>query len=138
MTVRVDALTPVLDAAPGELVIGRVRVVNTGDADAVFTMRVVGLDGGGIEFEVPGGPIAPGAAAEVDVPLEVPAQLGVGQHAVALEVIADRPEVASALVRMTVSVDSLERVQLAPRPSTDRSGSSSTTPPTTSATAWPR
>ncbi|MEX2628085.1 MAG: hypothetical protein WD225_14470, partial [Ilumatobacteraceae bacterium] len=119
---RVETVTPVLDAAPGELVVGRVRILNDGDVDAVFTMRVVGLDGAGVMFEVPGGPVGPGDAAEVDVPLDVPSTLGVGQHPVALEVSSDQPDERPALARLTVSVDSIERVQLAPSPSTVRGG----------------
>lgn len=122
MTVRVDTLTPVLDAAPGELVVGRVRVVNDGPDQASFRLRVVGLDGNGVLLEVPGGPIGPGMTADVDVPLDVPFALGVGHHAVALEVSSDRPDDRPALAQLTISIDSLERVQLAPRPSTVRSG----------------
>jgi hypothetical protein len=120
MSVRVDTLTPVLEAAPGELVIGRVRVVNEGSDDTAVHVRVIGLDGG--RTTVDSGLIEAGCSAEVDVPFDVPEALGFGQHAVALEVSSDRPDQRPVLVRMTVSVESLDRVHLTALPSTVRAG----------------
>ncbi len=117
---RIDTLTPVIDAAPGEVVIGRFRLVNDGPTDASYRLRVVGLENGDEEVPISGGVISAGVAAEVEVPFQVPHSLGIGHHAVALEISSDQPDERPSLARLTVAIESIERVEMSTEPSTIR------------------
>ncbi len=117
---RIDTLTPVIDAAPGEIVVGRFRLVNDGPTDASYRLRVVGLENGDEEVPISGGVISAGVAAEVEVPFQVPHSLGIGHHAVALEISSDQPDERPSLARLTVAIESIERVEMSTEPSTIR------------------
>lgn len=125
MTITADIVTPVVDAAPGEPAYGTVRLHNRGSTPATVHLRTVGLDvattGNG---QHPSAPVAvtiqPGQASDVPVAIEVPATLGIGDHAAAFEVVSQRPGDRPLLVPFTVSIASVERVELTPYPSTIR------------------
>ncbi|MGH9133769.1 MAG: hypothetical protein ACRDZZ_07515, partial [Ilumatobacteraceae bacterium] len=117
---RVDTLTPVIDAAPGEMVVGRVRLVNDGPSDASYRLRVVGMENGDEPVPVLGGVIAPGLATDIEVPFQVPYTLGIGHHSVALEISSDQPHERPSLTQLTVAIESIERVEMSSEPSTIR------------------
>ena len=117
---RIDTLTPVIDAAPGEVVVGRFRLVNDGSADASYRLRVVGLENGDEPVPISGGVVSAGVSTEVEVPFQVPHNLGIGHHAVALEISSDQPRERPSLAQLTVAIESIERVALSSEPSTIR------------------
>ncbi len=116
---RVDAVEPVVAAAPGERTTLRIRIVNDGQSPATYRARVLGVDGQ-VPMEIDGGPLAPSATAEVDLDIAIPAAYAAGRHAVAVEVASDRPGEATVLAGLTLVVDSLDRVLLHVNPSTIR------------------
>jgi hypothetical protein len=122
---RLIAETPVIAAAPGEVVVGRVRVHNDATTDAVYTVSVVGIDpdpvsdlaGLPTSAQVP---VAAGASAVIDIAVAVPRSLGIGQHAAAFEATSNRANDRAALTPFTLSIASVARVELVPHPSTIR------------------
>lgn len=120
MSVRVGVLTERVEAAPGEIAAAQVALRNEGASEATVRIRVVGLDGttagdSGVVVAVPGG-----TDTTCFVPVPVPAELGIGDHAAGLEVHTDRPGDRPSLAAFTVSVASVERVELTPVPATVR------------------
>jgi hypothetical protein len=122
VSVRVGILTERVEAAPGELAAAQVSLHNDGAADATVRIRVVGLDGAAADpgaqdvvVSVPGG-----SETTCLVPVPVPAGLGIGEHAAGLEVSSDRPGDRPSLAGFTVSVGSVERVELTAIPATVR------------------
>jgi hypothetical protein len=143
---RVTALTPAVSAAPGDTVDARLRIHHEGPKPAVYTVTVLGLATtppplGGPPIPgapttgpapvaggagAPGaaapvtrvGPIAPGASAEIGVPLHVPVVTVSGDHAIALEVRSDRRDDVPVIVTMTLSVGTFEKVSINVSPST--------------------
>lgn len=126
MTISADIVTPVVDAAPGEAAVGRLRLYNGGSTAATLHVRTVGLDGapssGNGQYAAAGASftIGPGQVSEVPVVVAVPPTLGIGEHAAAFEVASERAGDRPLLVPFTVSVASVERVELTPYPSTIR------------------
>lgn len=124
MTLRLISLSPVIGAAPGETVSGRVELHNDGSTDAVYTVIVVGLTTTAIDEAVSARPLQVAVAANSSVTAEiavvVPRALGIGQHAAAFEVTSDRPDDRAVLTPFTVSIASVSRVELAAAPSTIR------------------
>src|SRR5690606_16436600 len=64
--------------------------------------------------------VGAGSAATCMVPVPVPATLGAGEHAAAIEVTSDRPGDRPSLHPYTVSIGSIERVEVSAVPSTVR------------------
>src|SRR5690606_6642889 len=129
MTISADIVTPVVDAAPGEAAFGTLRLHNRGSTPATVRVRTVGLDGtvagnGNGNGHRPPTPAAvtvpPGQVFDVPVAIDVPATLGIGDHAAAFQVMSERIGDRPLLVPFTVSVASVERVELTPYPSTIR------------------
>ena len=113
---RVNTLTPVVPAAPGETARCRVRVVNDGTATTSYRVRVVGFDGDGVAVPL-AGPVPPGHATDVDVDIDVPDTWAVGNHTLALEVTSTRNGERSRLTDLMLCVDSTERVVMTVEPS---------------------
>ncbi len=124
MTFRLEPHATTIAAAPGESVLGRVTIHNDGSAPATYTVTVVGLDSVGRIDPLIRPPVRvsvePGASASVDVPIPVPATLGIGEHAAAFEATSNRPTDRAVLIPFTLSIASVERVDLVPVPSTIR------------------
>jgi hypothetical protein len=118
--VHIESLTPVVQAAPGDLVIGRVRVVNDGDSHATYVLHLVGLDDGVDHLPRNGIELAAGEHVDIDVPMAIPASFAAGRHSVAVEVISDRPGERPSLTALTVAIESIERLGIEVRPSTVR------------------
>jgi hypothetical protein len=122
VSVRIGILTERVEVAPGEVAAAQVVLHNDGTGDASVRIRVVGLDG------VAAGPAAPDVVVSVPggsettclVPVAVPVGLGVGEHAAGIEVSSDRPGDRPSLAGFTVSVGSVERVELTAIPATVR------------------
>lgn len=119
MTVHATVLTDRVDAVPGALVTAQVALVNEGSVPATVSVRVVGLDDAR-----PAPPttvaVAAGGSAACMVPVAVPDSLGAGDHAAAVEVVSDRPGDRPSLHPFTVSIGSIERVEVRAVPSTIR------------------
>lgn len=133
MTISADIVTPVIDAAPGEAAVGKLRVRNGGSTPATFHVRTVGLD----SVSVVGGQhgnghhdnayrsatrftVGAGEMSELPVVIAVPATLGIGEHAAAFEIASERVGDRPLLLPFIVSIASVERVELTPYPSTIR------------------
>ena len=124
MSFRLIALSPVVGAAPGETVTGRVELHNDGSTDANYTVVVVGLATDPFDEFAPNQPIivpvAAGSSVVADLTVNVPRSLGIGQHAAAFEATSDRPDDRGVLTPFTVSIASVARVELVANPSTIR------------------
>lgn len=116
----VESLTSVLEAVPGQPIVGRIRVVNDSLRDANYQVRVVGIDLPTDWRPIGGGAVAAGAEVHVDVPILIPAEMGLGHHPVGIEVVSDHADERSALTSMTVSVESVAGVLLRAEPSVVR------------------
>jgi hypothetical protein len=88
--VQIESLTPVVQAAPGDLVIGRVRVVNDGNARATYTLHIVGLDDAVDHLPLDGIGLAAGEQVDIEVPMAIPSAFAAGRHSVAVQAISDR------------------------------------------------
>ncbi len=108
---RVDTLTPVIAAVPGEVVACHLRIVNESPVAASLSLRVHGL-GPDDSRPVPGEPLLAGQALELVVPLTIPETLTDGHHALAIEVRSDGPGSSVVLAPLTITVASLDRVIL--------------------------
>ena len=95
---RLDALTPTIDAEPGVETAAVVRVSNDRTGPARYSIRVHGLGGDVRSVDVPGDPVAPGDACELEIRLAVPQTIGSGSHSVAIEIHSDRPDESAGLV----------------------------------------
>jgi hypothetical protein len=134
---RVTALTPAVSAAPGDTVEARLRIHHDGPKPATYSVSILGLaestavappDASGSAGRPVGavrpapaavvGPIAPGASAEVGVPLHVPAVTVSGDHAIALEVRSNQRGDVPVIVSMTLTVGTFEKVSVNVSPST--------------------
>ena len=125
MTISADLVTPVVDAAPGEAAFGTVRLHNAGSTPATVRVVTVGLDAAvsGNGHRAPATAavtVQPGQICDVPVAIDVPATLGIGDHAAAFQVVSERVGDRPLLVPFTVSIASVERVELTPYPSTIR------------------
>ena len=116
MTLRAEVVTPVVDAAPGEIVDVALAILNDGDAAATLLATPVGLGDAarlGLadqRFEIP-----PGSRLLVNVRAAVPATHGIGQHAEAIE-LRQPGAPDGMLIRYTLSIASVQRVTLTPTP----------------------
>ena len=119
-SVRVGVLTGRVDAAPGEIAAAQVALHNDGSVAATVRIRVVGLDAAAGAHDDIVVAVPAGADTTCFVPVPVPAGLGIGDHAAGLEVHTDRPGDRPCLATFTVSVGSVERVELTPVPATVR------------------
>ncbi len=117
---HIESLTPVVQAAPGDLVIGRVRVVNDGASRATYVLHVVGLDDVVENLPRNGVEVAAGEHVDIDVPMAIPSAFAAGRHSVAVEVISDLPGERPSLTELTVAIESIERLGIEVRPSTVR------------------
>ncbi|HSL74024.1 MAG TPA: carboxypeptidase regulatory-like domain-containing protein [Ilumatobacteraceae bacterium] len=113
----IRVLRTVIDAAPGEVVIGSLEVHNDGPSDAMFRVRVVGTGSESTPFDIE---IPAGDTVRCEVPILVAATLGIGQHAAAYEVTSSRLDDPATLTPFTVSIGSVERVALTATPATIR------------------
>ncbi|MET0326373.1 MAG: carboxypeptidase-like regulatory domain-containing protein, partial [Ilumatobacteraceae bacterium] len=117
---KVDTLTPVLVAAPGDRATCRLRIENDGAAAVAYRLRIVGFDDAHVLRPPPSGPLAAGASEDVALDFVIPEAFAAGHHSVAVEVVADRPGVAPAIAAVTVTVGTIEDVAMAVVPSTMR------------------
>ncbi|MFN3254059.1 MAG: carboxypeptidase regulatory-like domain-containing protein [Ilumatobacter sp.] len=123
MSFTIENLTPVIDATPGAVALGRLTIHNSTNTDADFTVRIVGLDGGDGGAEIDDATrIAVPANTSVDcsVPVAVPIDLATGQHAAAFQATSSRPTDRPLLAPFTVSVESVEQLNLVVEPATIR------------------
>jgi hypothetical protein len=118
--VKVEPLTPVLRAAPGERARCRLRIENTDGGPLTYGLRVVGFDESNV-LRAPGiGPLAAGSAEEVELEFLIPDAFAAGHHSVAVEVMSDRPGSAPVIAGITVAVGQIDDVAMAVVPSTVR------------------
>ena len=115
---RVDALTPVLRAAPGERATCRLRIENTDAGPLSYGLRVVGFDENQVLRGPPTGPLASGSVEEVELEFLIPDAYAAGHHSVAVEVTPDRPGSAPVIAGVTVAVGQIDDVAMAVVPST--------------------
>jgi hypothetical protein len=118
--VRIESLTPVVQAAPGDLVIGRVRLVNDGVIEANYVLQIVGLDDVVEHLTLDGIGLAAGEHIDIDVPMTIPSAFAAGRHSVAVQATSDRPGERPSLTELTVAIESIERLGIEVRPSTVR------------------
>ena len=113
----IDTLTPVVDAAPGEVATCRMRLVNDGPGPVRYDLRLVGLDDDAV---VPVGPVPAGHTADVALPLAIPEGFAAGRHDIGVEIVSDRVGEPPFVTAITVTVGSIDRVALSVAPSTVR------------------
>lgn len=120
MTIAATIVTPLLDAAPGELVEVLVELVNDADRVATVIATPVGLgDAAGEARQARRVDVPATGRVRVAIPIQVPQTLGIGQHAIGIrfeEPDSQRPR----LERVTLSIASVQRVALRSTPSTVR------------------
>jgi hypothetical protein len=114
-TIRV--LTPTIDTAPGEIAIGRLEIHNEATVDATYRVGVVGVGSESTPFDAV---VAAGDTVVCEIPIQVSPSLGIGQHATAFEITSSRPNDPALLSPFTVSIASVERVELTAIPATIR------------------
>ncbi|HTH04599.1 MAG TPA: hypothetical protein VL916_01965, partial [Ilumatobacteraceae bacterium] len=119
---RLDSLTPSIDVQPGIETSAIVRVSNDRPGPARYSIRVHGLGGEIRSVDVPGAPVAPGHACELEIRLAVPDTIGSGSHTVAIEIHSDRPEESAGFVDVTLTIGSLEQVVVRVDPDIIRGG----------------
>ena len=107
---RVESLTPEVEARPGTDTSCRVRVRNDQQRAATYSVLVHGLAGRTVPVEVPAAPVVPGGVLDVEVALAVPIDTAAGSHAVAVELRSDHVGELPAVVDVTVVVSSLDQV----------------------------
>ena len=117
---RVDALTPMLSAAPGERSTCRLRIENTETSPLAYGLRVVGFDESQVLRPPPTGPLPAGASEEVALEFVIPDAFAAGHHSVAVEVTPNRPGSAPVIAAITVTVGTIDDVAMAVVPSTIR------------------
>ncbi len=117
---KVDALTPVLRAAPGERARCRLRIENDDAGPLSYGLRVVGFDENHVLRPAPNGPIAAGTAEEVELEFLIPDAFAAGHHSIGVEVTSARPGSAPVIAGITVSVGQIDDVAMAVVPSTVR------------------
>ena len=109
---KVDLLDPVIEAAPGQTAVCRVRVHNDTSGPAAYRLRIVGLSDQEIEYPLGLDALPAGTAASFDVAVDVPRTFAAGRHSLAMEVVSDRRGDRSALADVTVDVAAIHRVAL--------------------------
>ena len=125
MTAGLESLSPVLDAVPGASSVGRVRVTNASSRAATFAIRVVGLDAAvstveNVPTAVPSAftvVVPANDSVECAVPVPIPIDIAVGQHAAAFQATSDQPGQRPLLAPFTVSIESVDKVHLTVEPS---------------------
>ena len=117
---KVDTLTPVLVAAPGDRATCRLRIENDSANPVAYRLRIVGFDDAQVLRPPPTPPLAAGATEVVALDFVIPEAFAAGHHSVAVEVVSDRPGVAPAIAAVTVTVGTIEDVAMAVVPSTIR------------------
>ena len=117
---RVETLTPVVEAAPGARARWRLRVENDGRVPVGYRLRVIGFDPANVLQPPPRGPLDAGASDELDLELLIPDAFAAGHHSIAIEVTPDRPGVAPVIAGLTVTVGTIDDIALAVVPSTIR------------------
>jgi hypothetical protein len=117
---RVEAITPVLAAAPGERSTCRLRIENTDASPLLYGLRVVGFDESYVLRPPPTPPLPAGASEEVALEFVIPDAFAAGHHSVAVEVTSNRPGSAPVIAAITVTVGAIDDVAMAVVPSTIR------------------
>lgn len=117
---RVENLTPVVVAAPGDRATCHLRIENDQPWPMGYRLRVVGFDDGTVVQPPPNGPLAAGGSEDVEIGLVIPEAFAAGHHSVAVEVVPDRTGVPPAIAAITVTVGQIDDVALAVVPSTIR------------------
>lgn len=122
MTIKLETLTHTIDAAPGEIVNGMVRLSNESEDDAVVSIRVIGVGPASVDDSLNGQTVhlPAGETLDVDVSIAVPELLGIGQHAAAFEVRTGLKGFQPLLGPFILSVPSVERILIETLPSTIR------------------
>ncbi|BAN02630.1 carboxypeptidase regulatory-like domain-containing protein [Ilumatobacter coccineus] len=124
MTAQLESLSPVVDATPGEVAPGRIRLTNDAATSVRFSVQVVGLSsavGGpgalaGSQSGVFTVDVDAGATVDCDIPVPIPIDIAVGQHAAAFQASSSRPGDRPVLAPFTVSVESVDKVRLTVEP----------------------
>ncbi|MET0580000.1 MAG: carboxypeptidase regulatory-like domain-containing protein, partial [Ilumatobacteraceae bacterium] len=117
---RLDNLTPRLNAAPGDRAICRLRIENTDPSPVLYRVRIVGFDESNVLRPPPTGPLGPGQSEEIDLEFVIPEAYAAGHHSVGIEVTPDRLGSAPVIAAVTVTVGTIDDVALAVVPSTIR------------------
>lgn len=124
MSALLESLSPVVDATPGEIASGRIRLTNEAATSTRFSVQVVGLsaaaDGPGALATSQSGiftvDVDAGATLDCDIPVPIPVDIAVGQHAAAFQASSNRPGDRPVLAPFTVSVESVDKVRLTVEP----------------------
>ena len=120
MTLQVQPLLASVEGAPGDEVRVPVRLVNCGTSAATCRIGVVGLDPSAQEHSTETIVVPAGATVDHVMVTSVPASLGVGRHAAAIEITSDRPGDRPLLAPFALSIASVAHVAMASHPSTIR------------------
>ena len=110
-------LNPTIETAPGEIALGRLEITNEAGSEATYRVGVVGVGSESTPFYVT---VPAGDTVICEIPVQVAAALGIGQHAAAFEVTSSRLGDHALLSPFTISIASVERVVLTAIPSTIR------------------
>ncbi len=119
MTFQALAFDERIDAAPGDLVTGRLQIDNRADVVEEFTVRVVGLDAGPSSAPLPTlrVSVGPRESAICELPIRVPASIGSGEHSAAFEVSSSEAGTRAQLSSFTLSISSLAGLTVTASPS---------------------
>lgn len=124
MTISIEALTPIVDGAPGVTAIGQVSIFNDAPTATTVSIRVVGL----ASSSSPVGPptanagtaftieVAANEMVECSVPVPVPEQIAPGQHAAAFEATSSRAGDRPSLGQFLLVVESIAHVDMVIEP----------------------
>ena len=116
-------LNPTIETAPGEMALGRLEISNEAASETTYRIRVVGIGSESPPLTVT---VPPDGTVICEVPVNVTASLGIGQHAAAFEVTSTKLGDHALLSSFTISIASIERVVLTAIPSTIRARRRST------------
>lgn len=124
MSVQIESLSPVIDATPGQTATGRIRITNDSASSTRFSIGVVGLSAATSVVGPPAGPaydiitvdVDAGATLDADIPVPIPVDIAVGQHSAAFQATSSRSGERPVLAPFTVSVESVEKVNLTVEP----------------------
>jgi hypothetical protein len=116
MTLRIEPVTAVVDASPGELAMVLVDLHNEGTRAETILASPVGLDApAGGEWSDQPFTVDAGSSVRAAIRVPVPSSLGIGQHAAGIQL--QQGDELPVLIGFTVSIASVRHVDLRATPS---------------------